>query len=91
MNVSIEITDEMVEAIAKRAADLVQARTKHSDPNAAGYLDVAGAAAYLACPKSRIYSLVSTRRIPFHKDGSRTLFDRQELRDYVAAGGAKRP
>lgn len=56
-----------------------------------GFLDVAGAADFLACGKDRIYSLVSARRIPFHKDGSRTLFDRAELRQWVRRGGGKRP
>jgi excisionase family DNA binding protein len=56
-----------------------------------GFLDVDGAAAFLSCPKSRVYALVSARRIPHHRDGSRLLFDRDELRAYVRNGGAKRP
>jgi excisionase family DNA binding protein len=59
--------------------------------DAAGYLDAGGAAAFLACPKSRIYALVSARRIPHEKDGSRLLFDPAELRRYVREGGARRP
>lgn len=77
---------ELVEVVAARAAELVADR----EPEPDGFLDVAGAAEYLACPKSRIYSLVSARRIPFYKDGSRTLFDRAELRKYVEGGGAVR-
>jgi len=49
------------------------------------------AAAYLACPKSRIYALLSARRIPHDRDGSRVLFDRAELREWVLRGGARRP
>jgi excisionase family DNA binding protein len=37
------------------------------------------AAEFLACPRSRIYALVSARRLPHHHDGSRLLFDRREL------------
>jgi len=85
--VSLAVPPELVEAVAVRAAELVAAQARQPD----GFLDVAGAAEYLACPKSRIYSLVSARRIPFHKDGSRTLFDRVELRRYVEQGGAVRP
>lgn len=85
--VSITFPPEFIEAVAARAAELVAPR----GPEPAGFLDVAGAAEYLACPKSRIYSLVSARRIPFYKDGSRTLFDRAELRRYVEKGGAVRP
>jgi len=86
---TVDISDELVERIAARAAELVS-----SAPNGAelgGYLDVGGAADFLACKPSRIYALVSAKRIPFHKDGSRLLFDRGELHAYVEAGGAVRP
>ena len=85
--VSVALPPELVQLVAKEAAELVAARPREQD----GYLDVKGAARFLACPVSRVYALVSARRIPFHKDGSRTLFDRAELRRYVEAGGAKRP
>ena len=49
------------------------------------------AAAFLSCPPSRVYALVSARRLPVHRDGSRLLFDPAELREYVRRGGAKRP
>jgi excisionase family DNA binding protein len=80
------VPDDLIEQIAQRAAELVIAR--QSEPS--GYLDVGAAAEFLACPKSRIYSLVSARRIPHHKDGSRLLFDPAELREFVQSGGAKR-
>jgi excisionase family DNA binding protein len=83
-----DLPDELVEQIAERAAELLAARRS---PEAEGFLDVMGAADFLACPKSRIYSLVSVGRIPHHRDGSRLLFDRAELRDYVRNGGARRP
>lgn len=54
-------------------------------------MNVEQAAAFLACERHRVYALVSARRIPVHRDGSRLLFDHAELREYVAAGGAKRP
>ena len=37
------------------------------------WLDVAGAAAHLACSKHRLYRLVSMRRIPHHHEGARLL------------------
>ncbi len=55
------------------------------------WLDVAGAAEHLACPRSRLYALVSAGRIPCEHDGSRLLFDRRELDAWVRAGGARRP
>jgi excisionase family DNA binding protein len=90
MNLTVDVSEEMIEAIAQRAAEIVLSASTDAEV-ATGYVDVAGAADFLACPTSRIYSLVSAKRIPHHRDGSRLLFDRQELRDYVAAGGARRP
>ena len=90
MNLTVDFPPELVERIAERAAELVVT----SAPNGAevdGYLDVEGAGDFLSCPKSRIYSLVSAGRIPHHRDGSRLLFDRAELREYVRNGGARRP
>ncbi len=84
---TIDFPRELVEQIAQRAAELLADR----EGDSGGFLDVKGAAEFLACPPSRIYALVSARRIPHHKDGSRLLFDRGELRAYVAEGGARRP
>ena len=87
--VSLTLPDETLEQIALRVAALLadQAPATEND----GYLDVGGAADFLACPTSRIYALVSAKRIPHHRDGSRLLFDRNELRDYIRNGGARRP
>jgi excisionase family DNA binding protein len=86
--VSIELPPELVEAIARRVAAILADRQQEAE---SGFLDVAGAAEFLACPASRIYSLVSAKRIPVHRDGSRLLFDRAELRAFVHNGGARRP
>lgn len=87
--VAFELPDELIGQLAERVAAILAERepTKVGD----GFLDVAGAADFLACPASRLYALVSAKRIPHHRDGSRLLFDRTELRAYVQAGGAKRP
>ncbi len=87
MNLHLDVPDALVEVIAARAAELVAER----EAKPAGFLDVAAAADFLACPASRVYSLVSAKRLPVHRDGSRLLFDRAELREYVASGGATRP
>jgi len=86
-SIALAVPPELIETIARRAAEILAEREQAPS----GYLDVDGAAAFLACPKSRIYALVSAGRIPFEKDGSRLLFDRDGLRAYVAKGGAKRP
>ena len=84
---TVNFPDELIERVAERAAELVAERA--AEP--IGFLDVAGAAEFLSCPTSRIYSLVSARRIPHHRDGSRLLFDCAELREFVHNGGDKRP
>jgi excisionase family DNA binding protein len=88
---SVSVPPELVEAIAQRAAEIVLEQRGEPFDAAAGFLDVAGAAEFLACEPGRIYSLVSARRIPHHRDGTRLLFDRDELREYVQSGGARRP
>jgi len=85
---SIDLPAELLDLIADRVLERLADQTA---PEPAGYLDVTGAAAFLACPVSRIYALVSANRIPHSRDGSRLLFDRGELRQYVQNGGAKRP
>jgi excisionase family DNA binding protein len=51
------------------------------------FLDVAGAAAYLASTPSGIRSLVKRRAIPFHKaPNGRILFDREELDTWARLG-----
>jgi excisionase family DNA binding protein len=82
---SIPFPAELVEAIAQRAAELVAER----QPD--GYMNVDQAGEFLACKRDRLYALVSAGRIPFHKDGSRLLFDRGELREWVRNGGGRRP
>ena len=87
-SLALALPEELVEQIAQRAAAILAAEHGPAD---AGYLDVQGASQFLSCPPSRIYALVSAGRIPVHRDGSRLLFDRQELRGYVDNGGARRP
>lgn len=48
-------------------------------------------AAYVAAPRSRIYALVSAKRIPVQHDGSNLVARKSELDAWLRAGGAKRP
>lgn len=84
--------DHLVEPIAEQAAGLVIDRLRAAEE---AWLSVDEAAAHLACPRSRIYRLVSRARwgdqanpIPFEKDGARLLFKRSALNRWVARGGA---
>jgi len=84
---AVTFLPEFVEAVAERVAAMLAERSEAPRP----WLDVEGAAEYLACPPSRIYALTSKRAIPFEKDGSRTLFRPEALDEYVRNGGATRP
>jgi excisionase family DNA binding protein len=86
-SVAIELPPETITAIAERAAGrLAQSWSSEQE----GWIGVDDAAAHLACPKSRIYRLVSQRRVPFEKDGARLLFRRSDLDAWVEKGGAGR-
>ena len=92
------MSDHLAEALLDSLDDLALERLAErmrphlrAEPEEDGFFDVKSAASFLDCPSSRIYALVSARRIPHHRDGSRLLFDRGELRTWVRNGGAKRP
>ncbi len=88
---TLELPAELLEHLAVRVAELLAERDNGATQSDDGYLDVTAAAAFLSCPTSRVYALVSAGRLPVHRDGSRLLFTRGELREYVNRGGARRP
>jgi excisionase family DNA binding protein len=85
-----EMDNETLATLADRLAPILATRIGHAEPPFP-WLDVEHAAEHLSCPRSRIYALVSVKRIPHYKDGSRLLFRPEELDAWVRAGGAKRP
>jgi excisionase family DNA binding protein len=70
------VPDELVEALAGRVADLLAERLPHRPEP---WLDVDGAADYLACKPHRVYDLKAEGRLRFAKDGTRLLFRREWL------------
>jgi excisionase family DNA binding protein len=82
----LQLDEESIERLADHVAERLGQRAP-SEP----FLDAEGAAVHLACGVSRVYALVSARRIPHQRDGSRLLFKASELDAWVADGGAKRP
>jgi excisionase family DNA binding protein len=48
-------------------------------------------AGYIGSPRSRVYALVSARRIPVQRDGSALVAHRSELDSWLRSGGGKRP
>lgn len=86
---ALALPDDLVEAIAERAAEIVAGR--RAQP-ADGWLRGADRiAAYIDCPRSRVYALASARRIPVHHDGSALVARRSELDRWLRGGGGLRP
>lgn len=83
---SLSIPDALVDAVAERvAARLIPHVDAASKPTS--WLDVEGAARYLACEPHRIYDLVSTGRLRPAKDGRRSLFRPAWLDAYLEEEG----
>ena len=51
------------------------------------FLDIEGIGEYLSISKSNLYKKVAENKIPFHKVGSRTLFDIDEINMWVKSDG----
>ncbi len=85
----VEIDEELIEQIAERAARLIGERSQGKQQD--GWLRGADRiAAYIDAPRSRVYALVSARRIPVHHDGSALIARRSELDRWLVQGGGLR-
>jgi hypothetical protein len=90
MDLSVDVGDDLVRQIAERAAELVVGRQDEATDG--GWLRGADRiAAYIDSPRSRVYALVSARRIPVHHDGAALVARRSDLDAWLIAGSAKRP
>lgn len=83
VDVTVQIGDEIVDQIASAVVAQLSAAVavRHE------WLDVAEAAAYMRCEKQRIYDLHSQQRLRAAKDGSRLLFRREWLDEYLQGRG----
>ena len=89
VDVSVDINEALVERIARRAAELIARRQDETTRD--GWLRGADKiATYIDAPRSRVYGLVSARRIPVHHDGSALIARRSELDAWLIAGGGRR-
>lgn len=79
---------ELIDLIAERAAELLTGRARSADGWLRGAHQIA---AYIDCPRSRVYALVSAGRIPIHHDGSALIARRSELDRWLREGGGIRP
>ena len=76
------VTVGLGDAIVRRVADEVAALLVVTD-RGESLMTVAEAAEYLRCKKKRIYDLCSQGRLPFEKEGSRTLIRRRSIDAYL--------
>lgn len=75
-----------LEAIARRVLELLAEEGRANAPaSPPEFLTVDEAAAYLRSDRQRVYDLVSARRLPKYKDGSRLLIRRADLIAYIEA------
>lgn len=79
---ALPVAERVCELLAERLEGLWGRLDEHRERSP--WLNVAEAAEYLRCKPKRIYDLVSQRRLPCHRDGARSLFQRAELDAYVA-------
>lgn len=76
------ITLNLGDDFAKQVAEEVAALLVVTDRGEA-LMTVVEAAEYLRCRPKRIYDLCSQGRLPFEKDGSRTLIRRRSIDSYL--------
>jgi excisionase family DNA binding protein len=79
----LTLPDELVEAIALRASQIVLERLREQVEASPRLLTVSEAAALLRAKPQRVYDLLSDGRLTRHKDGRRVLVDRQDLERYL--------
>jgi excisionase family DNA binding protein len=85
----LQVPDGFVQAIAERVTNMLAGRIQvASTPEP--WIGVDQAAEHLACPTSRIYDLVSQRRLIPRRDGRRLLFKRSHLDAAIEADGEHR-
>ena len=80
--VVVSLPAEVVEMIARRAAELLAEQQRHERP-ASPLLTIPEAAELLRCKRHRIDDLLCQRRLTRYKDGSRTLVRRREVEAYI--------
>jgi excisionase family DNA binding protein len=84
----MQLTADVVESIAQRAAEIVLARSAQRANSP--YLSTREAAEYLRCAPQRIHELVSRGDLTRLKEGGRLLLDRREVDALVVAVRGRR-
>jgi excisionase family DNA binding protein len=87
--VVVSLPAEVVELIARRAAELVAEQRGYEAARSA-LLTIPEAADLLRCRRHRIDDLLCQRRLTRYKDGSRTLVRRDEVEAYIGLTAPRR-
>ncbi|MGA8744692.1 MAG: hypothetical protein WB507_02360 [Solirubrobacterales bacterium] len=87
----LAVPDALVDLIAERAAELLADRVANWQQEDGWLRGADRIAAYIDCPRSRVYALTSAGRLPVERDGSALIARRSELDAFVRSGGARRP
>ena len=85
MKIALDLPDDLIRAIAERAARLVADEHSHQG-RLSPYLTVAEATEYMRTDPQRVYDLCSSGRLKRFKDGSRLLLSRAEIDAHLAEG-----
>ena len=90
LRLELPVPPELVEAVAQRAAQILEDRQEDSR---SPWLTVDQAAEHTGVPKQSLYKLTSAKAVPHRKVGARVLFSRQELDEWLDdhAEGPVRP
>ena len=86
-DVTLTLSRDALLAIAATVSELLRPAAQ---PAGSPYMTVAEAADYIRSRPQRIYDLVSSQRLPKHKDGSRVLILRADLDRYLTGRGQPR-
>lgn len=87
MNLTLTLSEADLERLKEQIKDELRAEAAQAEDPWLGYEK---AAAYMDCPVSRVHALKSQGDLPFEKDGSRVVFRRSVLDEFIRGGGAVR-
>ena len=82
-NLTFEVPNEWLEAVARRAAELVLEAQAAQANGASRWLNTAEAARHIGAKPARIHELVARQILRPRRDGRRLLFDRAMLDRYL--------
>lgn len=81
------IPPALLESIARRVLELMAEQGRLAEPaTVSEFMTVEEAADYLRCSRQRVYDLVSSRRLPKYRDGTRVLLKRSDIDAYLTKG-----